>query len=365
MKNDVQLFTNNELGVNVRVIRLKGGEPYFVASDVAKALGYSNTRQAIIDHCRSVMKHDIGVNTGAVGSGGNKVTQMMKVNIIPESDVYRLIMRSNLPSAEKFQDWVCEEVLPSIRKTHEKLKEIQFNGNIGGMVWSKNGAAITTSRVISKITEKRHDHVMRDIREEIDKLQQIHHPNLGSEDIKLIIESFKEVEYISENGQIYKEYELNELATMQLMLKYSTGFRAMFNIAFHKLKNAMISMFQAKVIEEVLPQDSKLRQYIYVIKNPLTNYVKIGVAQNPEQRLKQLMTGAGTELELCYKSMICSNAFEIEKKAHDMFKEQSVFGEWFNVDVQEATEFIERQTFVFKNNFDILSSKINYNIIED
>lgn len=39
------------------------------------------------------------------------------INIIPESDVYRLVMRSNLPSAERFQDWVCEEVLPSIRKT--------------------------------------------------------------------------------------------------------------------------------------------------------------------------------------------------------------------------------------------------------
>lgn len=76
------------------------------------ALGYANPQEATREHCRKV----------------NKITQPSEslpsvkcpptfINIIPESDVYRLVMRSNLPRAVEFQDWICEEVIPSIRKT--------------------------------------------------------------------------------------------------------------------------------------------------------------------------------------------------------------------------------------------------------
>lgn len=106
----VKIFENPEFG-KVRVVD-QNGEPWFAASDIAKALGYANPQEATREHCKKV----------------NKITQPSEslisvnrppvyINIIPESDVYRLVMRSNLPSAERFQDWVCEEVLPSIRKT--------------------------------------------------------------------------------------------------------------------------------------------------------------------------------------------------------------------------------------------------------
>lgn len=90
---------------SVRVIE-KDGEPWFVAKDVAEVLGYSNTRDAIKRHCKGVVKHD------TLTSKGNQ-----DVSIIPERDVYRLIMRSKLPEAEAFEEWVVGEVLPSIRKT--------------------------------------------------------------------------------------------------------------------------------------------------------------------------------------------------------------------------------------------------------
>ena len=75
----------------------------------AKALGYQYPSQAIQDHCKKASKI----------SQVSDLANMLPVNllIIPESDVYRLIMRSNLPNAEAFQDWVTEEVLPTIRKT--------------------------------------------------------------------------------------------------------------------------------------------------------------------------------------------------------------------------------------------------------
>ena len=89
---------------------LKGSEPWFVANDVASALGYAVPKKAVIDHCKYA---EIFKGTDSV-----PLTDSPRgISIIPESDVYRLIMRSNLPNAERFQDWVVEEVLPSIRKT--------------------------------------------------------------------------------------------------------------------------------------------------------------------------------------------------------------------------------------------------------
>lgn len=101
----IKIFERQEFG-QVRVVDVDG-EPWFVASDVAKALGYERPNDAVNAHCKKVNKF----------SYGDMPQGAQPYNIIPESDVYRLVMRSNLPDAERFQDWVVEEVLPSIRKT--------------------------------------------------------------------------------------------------------------------------------------------------------------------------------------------------------------------------------------------------------
>ena len=102
-RKDLMVFNNDKFR-NVRVV-MKDGKPYFVGKDVAKCLGYANPTKAIINHCKGVSK--MGIPT----TGG--IQEML---IISESDLYRLISHSELPSAVKFQDWVYEEVLPSIRK---------------------------------------------------------------------------------------------------------------------------------------------------------------------------------------------------------------------------------------------------------
>lgn len=101
--DELKVFKNSEFGV-VRTVEVDG-KPYFVASDVANALGYSNPRKALSDHCKDVTKRD------TLTSGG-----MQSISYIGEGDLYRLIMKSKLPSAEKFESWVMDEVLPSIRK---------------------------------------------------------------------------------------------------------------------------------------------------------------------------------------------------------------------------------------------------------
>lgn len=104
MNELVRVFENAEFG-NVRVM-VEDGKELFVANDIAKALGYSNPSKATNDHCKcSIMKW-----------GNDSLGRKQEFKMIPESDVFRLIVKSKLPSAELFEKWLFEEVLPSIRK---------------------------------------------------------------------------------------------------------------------------------------------------------------------------------------------------------------------------------------------------------
>ena len=102
-KDLVQVFQNDKFG-NIRVVLISGKE-HFCASDVAKSLGYSNAYDAVKRHCRAIVKHDTPI------SG-----KIQAITFIPEGDLYRLIAHSKLPSAEQFERWVFDEVLPSIRQ---------------------------------------------------------------------------------------------------------------------------------------------------------------------------------------------------------------------------------------------------------
>ncbi len=106
----VMLFENEEFG-QLRMIFIDGKQ-YFMANDVAKALGYSVPKDAITRHCKGAMFQRY------LTDGGEQ-----EVKVIPEGDVYRLIIRSKLPKAEEFEKWVFDEVLPSIRKTGGYIQE--------------------------------------------------------------------------------------------------------------------------------------------------------------------------------------------------------------------------------------------------
>lgn len=132
--NEVQIFNNNQFG-EIRTIE-DNGKVLFCAVDIARALGYSNPHDAIGRHCRGVVKREgVSVTTNQHGVSTEQVNAM---SFIPEGDVYRLITHSKLPTAEKFESWVFDEVLPSIResiglKQHEALlllsRENQKRGN--------------------------------------------------------------------------------------------------------------------------------------------------------------------------------------------------------------------------------------------
>lgn len=101
---NIQIFNNPQFG-EVRVATTENGEPLFCLADVAKALGYSRPADAVSNHCKGVVVLPTPTNGG-----------IQQIKFGKEGDVYRLVMKSKLPEAGIFQDWVCDDVLPSIRK---------------------------------------------------------------------------------------------------------------------------------------------------------------------------------------------------------------------------------------------------------
>ena len=108
MNNMIKIFENEEFG-SLRILKEDNGRIMFCGKDVASALGYSNTKDAIRRHCRWGVKHDL--------PHPQSPARTIEMVFIPEGDVYRLISHSRLPSAEKFESWIFDEVLPTIRRT--------------------------------------------------------------------------------------------------------------------------------------------------------------------------------------------------------------------------------------------------------
>jgi len=117
--NELQIFKNDRFG-EIRTIT-EDDKTLFCGSDVAKALGYASPKDAILAHCKGAVKRRTLTNGG-----------MQEMNFIPEGDIYRLAAKSELPSAEEFERWIFDEVLPSIRKhgaymTPQKIEEVLLN----------------------------------------------------------------------------------------------------------------------------------------------------------------------------------------------------------------------------------------------
>ena len=106
--NEVKIFENEEFG-KVRTLVEGEDKVLFCGTDVAQALGYSNTTDALKRHCRCIVKREV--------PHPQSPEKNLETNFIPESDVYRLIFGSKLEDAEKFQNWIFDDVIPTIRKT--------------------------------------------------------------------------------------------------------------------------------------------------------------------------------------------------------------------------------------------------------
>lgn len=146
----MEVFENQEFG-SIRVLQ-EAGKTFFCASDVAKALGYVNPYAAVKRHCRGPLTKREGV-VQKVNQYGDAGEQVVEIAFITEGDVYRLIVHSKLPSAERFEHWVFDEVLPSIRKHTNGCKPINlYSGCVSSMqikiIRAKDAIASQRPRIV-------------------------------------------------------------------------------------------------------------------------------------------------------------------------------------------------------------------------
>ncbi len=128
--NELKVFSSTEFG-ELGVMLIDGKE-YFPANQCASILGYAVPKDAITRHCKGALKRRLPTNGG-----------VQEVKLIPEGDLYRLIVSSKLPQAEKFERWVFDEVLPSIRHSGG------YVGNVEELI-AKTATAVATA-VIKQI----------------------------------------------------------------------------------------------------------------------------------------------------------------------------------------------------------------------
>ena len=114
--NKIQEFFSEQFGT-VRIVNLDG-VIYFYGIDIAKALGYSNASKAVTTHCKRIVTKVLETSNSQNGK-----TVKGKVSLISKSDVYRLIVKSKLESADQFESWIFDEILPRIESTGAYIEE--------------------------------------------------------------------------------------------------------------------------------------------------------------------------------------------------------------------------------------------------
>ena len=147
--SELQIFSSEEFG-EIRTVEING-KPYFAGSDVASALGYAIPHKAVQTHCKGVLKWNIPTKSGN-----------QDVLFIPEGDVYRLIMRSKLPAAEKFESWVMDEVIPSIRKN---------GGYIAGQENLSDDELLAKALMVAQNKIAERDRIIAEKQEHIEKMR--------------------------------------------------------------------------------------------------------------------------------------------------------------------------------------------------
>ncbi len=145
----------------------------FLVLNVLKKLGYTKGRNAVARHCPHALKRGVGVQTG-FKADGTPSYQTVEKTFIPEGDLYRLIIRSELDSAQRFESWVFDEVLPSIRKhgayvMPDLLEELQRNTEKNAALLSQL-AKEQRSRLVLEEKNKELQKLAGDLRKESDLL---------------------------------------------------------------------------------------------------------------------------------------------------------------------------------------------------
>ena len=166
--SEIQIFNFNNQNIRTKQIN---NEPYFLAVDICRALEYTNGRDAVSNHCNSE-----GVATSDTLTDGG----VQKLTYINEPNLYRLIIKSKMQEAKKFEKWVFEEVLPQIRKTG-KYEVQNFQVPTTYIEALETALQLAKEKETLKIENQQKDETIKQVSKERDILDVLH--GIDNEDI--------------------------------------------------------------------------------------------------------------------------------------------------------------------------------------
>lgn len=255
---DLQIFNSPEFGA-IRTIE-KDGEPWFVGKDVATALGYKDTVNALKSHVDAEDKTGWQITT----QFGEKET-----TIINESGLYSLVLSSKLPTAKKFKRWVTSEVIPSIRKTGSYSVPCDLSRLSPEMQMLK---LLTDKAIENELAQQEQARQLHQVEQKVENIRELVgiNPNGWREDCrKLIVKiaySMGGNEYIREvNNEVFNL--VDKRAGVSLETRLTNKRRRMAEEGVCKSKRDRLS----KV--DVIAEDKKLIEiYIKVVRELVVKY---------------------------------------------------------------------------------------------
>ena len=376
----------------------------FIAQELAKVFDYKRTEYLtkILESgnfrvaAQANLKEINGLQQIFENQGREINPQGMK--LVNYAGFNHAITHSTMDPAKVIRAWVygsIEKVGNQLKTIANNLEKIDYLPN-NQYITVENGIPYTTSKIISQFFDIRHDNLLRLIDNKINNLLNLDNDDIVElfnsisleptskfrpdqidntndklvEDVNYNIKSFIndnfiKSEYITKDNRIAKQYRLTEQGFSFIVMGL-TGVKAdIYKIAFVKSFYEMRKIIQDRLkstyLRKAFPNKTNEDQFVYIIKNPFTNFIKIGISKHVEKRVKELETGAGCPLELVYKSMLCTNSFEIETILHKRYKHLNKFKEWFEItNIQEVIDYIENNVKVeLTSNFDELKELCN------
>ena len=260
-------------------------------------------------------------------------------------------MRSNLPTAIDFQDWVMEEVLPSIRKTG-LFAPIPFKSN--GLVSVMGGELWVSALDVANVFTKEHYDVLRSFEQALREEKEIFEDDEEMTEKKRVSFKAETIMYIDLMNRQQSTYMVNRPLFNYVVLNY-TGHKAnKYRFMFIQEFEEMDKMLRVMATKQMIYKNQN-KQSVYIFKNELTGLVKVGVSDNPEKRMKTLSNQSGCPLQMVYNTPKCKNAYDVERSVHSALKQYRKVGEWFDVSENEVFDILEKHSLDFGSGMPLLN----------
>lgn len=213
----------------------------------------------------------------------------------------------------------------------------------------ENGRTITDTLLLAQMFDKQHKNIIREISS---KLSQ---PNLSLENKNFYDDNFIESEYQDSQGRSQKCYLLTQAGFSLIAMGFTGSKAETFKIRYIKAFEEMQDKLRGYAIAHFLGR-TEGKQLVYIIKNPITNLLKIGITNNIKRRVSQLQCASGCELEVVYCTPVSDNSKEIEKSLHLRFADFRQYGEWFNLESDMVVNELLKHPLILKS--DILKEHL-------